>query len=44
MPSLSLIGDRRVCTGAPKFTLLVRFGVFQRFTTSQLAKRVKKLM
>ena len=31
-----------VCTGAPKFPLLVRFGVFQSvFTTSQPAKRAE---
>ena len=43
MPSLSLVGDwGGVCTGAPKFPLLVRFGVFQSvFTTSQPAKRAE---
>jgi len=43
MPNLSLIGDGWVCTGAPKFPLLVRFGVFQCFTTSEPAKRAAKI-
>ena len=43
MPNLSLIGDGWVCTGALKFPLLVRFRVFQCFTTSEPAKRAAKI-
>jgi len=44
VPNLSLIGDSWVCTGAPKFPLLVRLGVFQCFYHQSADQTCKKLM
>ena len=43
-PNLSLIGDRRVCTGAPNFTPLVRFGVVRCFYHQSAEQTCKKLV